>query len=225
MKQNIAKKGDGYDKATSDFWDLLQGKGTKVFYEYGFANTYFEYIRPKYKVIPTSRIINMFDGCKYLKKVESAYFDLSGASSVSGNYAVFRTCPELLEVEDIKMQASNYYQTWRSCPKLETIAIMRVNTSCTFDGVFFGDYALKNITISGSIGKSGLSFADCPLLTVASLNSIFNALDTSTPTVTKTITFNPANATTMNSADPEYTNQWEGMVASKLSEGWSIGLI
>ena len=226
MKQNIAKKGDGYDKATGDFWDMVQGKGTRLFYEYGFANSYFEYIHPKYKIIPTSRSINMFDTCKYLKKVESAYFDFTNAVMTSGNYAIFRSCSELVEIEDINIQSGNYTQTYRNCPKLERIAIMRVAVSNTFDGVFDGDVALKNIAIEGTIGQSGLSFSDCPLLTGQSVDSIIQALDITTPGTTKTITFNIANKQAYCDyleVDIAYWDSWASFFATEY--GWTISVL
>ena len=214
-----AKIDEVYSKSTSDFWELYQCGGTRSNYEYAFGNTNFEYIRPKYKITPTTRTVGMFDNCRYLKKIEAAYFDFTNASMANGNYAVFRMCPELIEIEDVKMQAGNYYQTFRACPKLETVAVLRVAATNTFDTIFYGDAALKNITISGTIGQNGLSFADCLLLTTTSIDSIFAAL--STTATGKTITFGLASKTAYNNA--KGVGAWDALCSAH--SNWSYTLI
>lgn len=173
----------GYSKAESDFWDRVQNKGERTFYEYGF---YYwqgaEYIRPKYKVVPnsSSRNTQIFRHCENLKKLEAKYFDFSAfkpteATGTSSNYYTVADCPALQEIEDIGIQAGGYYGTFAMCRQLENIAIMRCVKGGSYALPFNSCSALKNITIEGEIGKN-FTIADSPLLTIESLRSIISAL-------------------------------------------------
>ena len=180
---------EGYSQAESDFWDAFQQNGNRTFYEYGFCNTAFEPLRPKHKVVPTSRTICMFEYAN-VKKIEKAYFDFSkasvtsqGGSSTSGYYATFRYCYELEEIEDVGMPAGGLYNTFNRCHNLHTISILRVLENTGFNGTFSHCFALENITIDGVIGQNGLVLSDSTKLTHDSLMSIITALkDYSTDT-------------------------------------------
>jgi hypothetical protein len=173
----------GYSKGELDMWDGIQNFGKRTFYEQVFRSWGSEYIRPKYKVVPSSssRSISIFESCSNLKKIESEYFDLSNftpsnnASSTSSHYATFRYCGALEEIEDIGMQAGGYYNTFNRCNKLHTIAVMRCVKAGGYDGVFTQCYELANITIEGEIGNN-ITFADCSKLIIESLRSIITAL-------------------------------------------------
>ncbi len=60
----------GYAKCESDFCEAFQNHGTRDNYEYAFNFWDKEYIRPKYKVVPTSMLISMFQYNVKLKAVE-----------------------------------------------------------------------------------------------------------------------------------------------------------
>ena len=179
---------EGYSQAESDFWDALTDNGNRVFYEYAFSRSGFEYIRPQHKIVPTSRSIGMFSFSQNLKKIEKQYFDLSKcqittqSAGTGGHYSPFYSCTDLEVFEDVGLQPGGYYLTWNSCHKLHTIEVMRVLETTKFEAPFSGCYALENLTIEGTIGQNGFVVKYSPL-SHDSLMSIITALkDYSTDT-------------------------------------------
>lgn len=212
----------GYSKAESDMWDGIQDFGDRTNYEKAFEYWGAEYIRPKYKVVPSSSSRNyyIFDNCLKLKKLEAKYFDFSAytpnalASSTSCNYYTFSGCWELQEIEDIGIQAGGYYGTFNGCLKLETITIMRCIKDGTYSATFKNCFVLKNITIEGEIGNN-ISFQYSPLLTIESLRSIFSALYDfvgNGETTTRTITLHK----------DAYVRTPEEVIEEAKGKGWSV---
>lgn len=224
---------DGYNQSEDDFWDGIQDGGNRTCYEYGFYFWGNEYIRPKYKIVLSGgatttstangkRSLQMFMNCRKLKIVEKEYFDFSqynfvNNSSSYGNYAVFRGCWSLEEVQDIGMMPTGmYYQTFRECPKLKKIEIMRVEEATKFDNVFTGCSSLENIVIDGTIGQDGFDMSDCEKLSKESIISIVSALSENL-TGPKTITL-PSVAMNkyFKSADGTvYTDEWMELIKPK----------
>lgn len=171
----------GFDKGERAMWDLLTKNGTREFYEYGFYQCNFEYFRPPYKIVPTSRDIAMFSYCSKLKKIEKDYLDLSNittgnsADGTNSNYAVFRGCINLEEVEDIGIPAGGYYLTFGWCSKLHTVHVMRCKAEGGYTNPFSNCSELRNLTIEGEIGKN-FTMSSNGKLTIDSLKSIINAL-------------------------------------------------
>ena len=148
------------------FWDNLTNNNTRTFWEYGFYQGNFEYIRPPYKISvgSDSRTMLMFSKIKNLKRIEKDYFDLSQANIMDGygNYAVYRNSNQLEVIEDVGLQPAIYYQTFAYCQHLHTIELIRVSKENTFSDTFSWCYALENVTFEGEIGKS-IDFKNCPL--------------------------------------------------------------
>lgn len=199
---NIADAGydAGYNKAEDDFWDSFQDYGDRTFYEYAFRDAGFEYIRPKYKIKPTSRGLSMFQSCQKLKAIEKEYIDLSGcavtsqSANVGGWYSTFYLCYELEIIEDVGMAAGGYYMTYNNCRKLHTIEAMRVLETTKFETPFTNCRELQNLTIEGTIGQNSFNVSPCTKLTHDSLMSIINALkDYSGSGTTWTVTLGRAN--------------------------------
>lgn len=164
------------------FWNDIQDNGNRDEYSYGFLRWGSEYIRPKYKVIPTvaSGASNTFYRCLNLKKIEAQYFDFSqkpyGTGYGQGYNYTFGLCTNLEEIEDIGLTAQSTCEyAFTSDTKLKTIAKLGSNENTIFTGAFGYCSALENITFEGVIGQS-ISFAQSPLLTVASMDSIYAAL-------------------------------------------------
>jgi hypothetical protein len=212
----------GMSKAESDFWDGILDNGNRVFFEYAFYSWGAEYIRPNRKIVPTSRVLRMFQDCIHLKKVESQYFDLSISASTdstnsnNGNGYVFQGCSELEEIEDIGMRAGYYSSTFRNCGKLHTIAVIRSTAETMYNGAFTNCTSLENITISGVIGQNGLNVSTCTKLTHDSLMSIINALEDYSEDTSGTVwkvTLGTANIKKLTDAEQEIAN----------NKGWVIG--
>lgn len=170
----------GKEKEWSDFWEGYQWGGTRTNYTYAF---YYwegtEYIRPKYKVVPTSTLYNMFAVCRNLKKIEAEYFDLSQANVTSATNStglnnVFYACRSLEEIEDIGLKAGGYNMTFNGCNALRKIAKLRATEDCQFISVFTTCTSLADITFEGVIGQN-ISFSHSPL-TVESMKGIITHL-------------------------------------------------
>ena len=222
----------GYSESESDFWkSIVYDTGTRSNVEYMFHRWRCEYIRPPFKVMGKTRNINMFSYNTKLKKVEKAYFDISGftpntsGTATDSNYYTFYYCQELEEIEDIGMQGGGYYFTFNSCPKLHTIEVMRCVKNGTYSTPFTNCNALKNLTIEGEIGKS-FPIPNSPLST-ASIVSIIEHLSQDVTGQTLTL-----NKTAKNNMVYPYTspysqttyNSWDDVINNPVVKNWTISL-
>ena len=195
---------DGYNKGHSDgvidgknaeydrFWDNVLNYGDRTDFEYAFSDWGAEYLRPTYKVMPTSRSISMFRRCK-VKKLESQYFDLSNcsvaqAAGTSGHHNTFNGCSALEEIEDIGLPAGGYYQTYQGCISLLIIHVWRVTAETTFSNPFAGCSSLRHIGVFGDIGNA-VSFASSPDLDEETVDSIADSLIDLTGQASKKVSF------------------------------------
>lgn len=222
----------GYSKGESDFWDIVQRSGARTNYESAFAYWDCEYLRPKHKVVPTARLFSICMNMRNLKSIEKAYFDFSQAStnntsSTNGNYTLFRTCGNLKIIEDVGLKAGYYYETFRGCSSLETVEILRSESSTMYYNAFYGCSALKNITIDGVIGQDGFNVSGCNDLTKESIVSIVSSLSenlTSSKTITLPKTAVRKHFPNDNSiAGAEWSNaEWSSLIEKK--KNWSFAL-
>lgn len=165
-----------FDAGSKDEWDKFTDSNNRRFYEYAFARSGYEYIRPPYKLISTSRSLYMFEYCTKLKSVEKDYFDLSGiatnntASNTSSMYYTFRGCSSLEVLEDIGIPPNAYYNTFAGCGKLHTVEVMRCAKNMTYTNPFYGCTSLTDIKFVGEIGNN-ITFADCANLSYESLTA------------------------------------------------------
>lgn len=210
----------GYDKSESDFWDIVQRSGTRTNYEQAFAYWDAEYLRPKYKVVPTARLFSICMNMRYLKAIEKEYFDFSQAStsntaSASGNYTLFRTCGNLQKIEDVGLKAGYYYETFRGCSSLETIEVLRSESSTMYYNAFYGCSALKNITIDGVIGQDGFDISPATNLEKNSIISIVSSLSENL-TASKTISL-PKTAVYRHFSDDgkNLNSEWSSLIEKK----------
>jgi hypothetical protein len=181
-----------------------------------------EYIRPPFKLIPTTGgAQQIFYGCSSLKKVEAAYFDLSqipkGTSSSNSYSYTFYSCYALEEIEDIGIYPSySYGSTFENCRKLKRIAKMTVEETSTYSGTFIRCEALEELTIAGTIGRNGFDVHWSTKLNKASITSIINALSTTTSGLTVTLS-----KTAVNNAFT--TDEWNALIDTK--KNWTISLV
>ena len=210
------------DAQPDDIWGDITNNGNRTNYSYAFYGWSGEYIRPKYKVIPSSGNLQfMFAANTSLKEVESAYFDLSQSNmsdtvNTSGNYAIFSGCSNLVTINDIGMKSGYYYLTFANCSSLKTIEILRFNETTLIANAFTGCRNLENITISGTIGQSGLNFALCTKLSKASIESVVNHL--SDNATGKSIIFSQ---TAVNNAFTQA--EWNTLTGTKTN--WTLSLL
>ena len=189
------KVDDVYKAGEDSLWDAFQNNGTRDNYSYAFLQWgNLEYIRPKYKVVPTAATgcYCIFNTNKSVKKIEAKYFDFSKKASgtgASGGYGyAFSTCSQLEEIEDIGMIAQpSYSYAFAYSNKLHTIAKMGVDENTVYGNTFANCSALENITVEGTIGQNGFDIRWSTKLSADSLKSIINALSTTTTGLTITL--------------------------------------
>jgi hypothetical protein len=169
-----------------EFWDLFQNYGNKTCYTGTFKESGYEYIRPKYKIKPTSAeapVYNMVMYSRKLKKIEAKYFDFSqvpyGTQPTGGFTYTFCSCSSLEEIEDVGLPPSYVYSyTFAYCSLLHTIGKITVDENTRFDNPFANNLSLENLTIAGTIGQNGFNVQWSTKLSKASIISIINALST-----------------------------------------------
>ena len=169
------------------FWDVLQQKGNRRNYWGAFASWTDEIFKPKYPIVATA-IKSMF----YLSTItQLPTMDFSG-----GIYALENTFDytSVITIEKIIIKADG---------------TQRINQG------FTGCRKLVNVSFEGVIGAS-ISFADCSLLSKASIENVVGVL--SNTTTGTTATFNKA---AVNNAFT--TDEWNALVATK--PNWTVTLV
>lgn len=222
----------GKSEQRAEFWNKFQNYGNRRNYSYAFAFSAFEYIRPKFKVIPKEAA-----GSQYLfsnslvKKVEKHYFDFSqlplGSTNTKGIYMSFYQCQKLEEIEDVGLSPSHtYYGTFSGCLNLHTIAKITVSETTRFNGAFKDCNSLENLTIEGTIGQSGLILQWSTKLSKASIESIITHLSSTTSGLSVTLSktsVDTAFETSEGAADGSTGEEWLALIAPK--SNWTIQLL
>lgn len=224
------------------FWNMIQDNGNRTDYGQAFRNwrSRTEYLRPKYKVVPTAptSAMNTFYNCEGLKKVEAEYFDFSkkarGGYQGSGWYHTFTTCGELEEIEDIGiMPDTDLTNTFAHCSKLKKIAMVRVNINTVISsGLFEGCRALESVAFEGEIAYS-INLKWSTRLNRASIENIITCLADGITGKTLTLSKAAVDEAFRGISAGDFTTivegtnsvdwiTWSGMVVSK---GWTLTLI
>jgi hypothetical protein len=182
VAENVPKVYKAGQKSEYDrFWDDFQKGGSRNAYQCAFTNWGGEYIKPKYKIVPTSNgMPQMFYSNTKLKKIEAKYFDFSNLPvatyASSSLYYTFQFCSSLEEIEDVGITADFMTGTFHGCTKLHTIAKLTVKETTTFSSnPFHSCTALEEIRFEGVIGKS-LDIHWSTKLSMMSLSSIVGCL-------------------------------------------------
>lgn len=214
---------DGYDLV----WDCLQDYGARKSYQSAFYGWHHSSFHPKYKVKPTEALgaQNMFFAA-WITKIYKNYFDLSGMPSTADVSGMFSWCTELEHMEDIGLPApANYGHTWNYCRNLKTIDVMRCSASTKFNSnTFMSCSALENLTVSGTIGQSGLNLQYSTKLSKASITSIINALSTTTSGLSITLS-KTAVETAFPPASGTLTANIEWNTLKMTRNNWTINLL
>ena len=178
MPERIAGVFESGAKSEWDrFWDALQTEGTRNNYKYAFSAWKTDYIRPKYRVIPTDgeALSSTFSGATVLD-IEPQYFDFSKIARGTAGYT-FYSCNKLMVFHDLGIPAMKKYEaTWAGCDGMTEIECIRVAEDTGFSSVFNYAASLKELRVDGVIGQNGFDVHWSTLLTHESLMSIINAL-------------------------------------------------
>ena len=197
---------NGYDKGYNDgieagkqaehdaFWDAYQQNGNKSNYQGAFSGDGWNdtTFRPKYHLKPKNANL-MFNACG-IGDVQAALdkvgitLDFSGVTGSYNNQMLTDSKITRIGVVDLSACTLLNY-TFFYAQFLETVEkVILADTPPKLNTPFLGLPKLTNITFEGVIGYS-VSFADSPLLTTASVQSIIDHLQDLTGATAQTITF------------------------------------
>lgn len=209
-------------------WDAIQDYGNRKIYSTVFSRWNCEYIKPKYKAIPTEGTCDStFLENISLKSVEKQYFDFSKLPTSASSSYMCNGCIALEIFEDIGIPAiASYSRTWRGCKKMHTLEVVRSRAETTYGLAFEDCRALVNITFEGVIGQNGINLQYSPLLSKASITSIINALSNTTTGLSITLSkaaVNEAFRVSPGVADGASSTEWLNLVATK--PNWTISLV
>ena len=186
---------DGYDDGFTvgeqseydRFWDGFQADGTRNAYGYAFSRWPDEIYDPKYPISATTSCSNIYQWST-IKDTRKDII-IIGADVT----ALFDRCTELVTVRKIVLQASTGFTNWfRSCGKL------------------------VDLTIDGTIDKTGLDLQYSKSLSKASITSVVNALSTTTSGLSVTLS-----KTAVNEAFTDA--EWSTLAGMK--SNWTINLV
>jgi hypothetical protein len=163
VEQGVA---DGKQQAYDEFWDSFQTNGTRRNYPYLFAGSGWtnETYDPKYEIIVTNSAPNLFS---YNSQITSTKVPIT-----------------------IDTTNTNTMYVFMYCSRLKTIPSLKVTEKVSaFSGWFTGCSALEEINFTeDSVIKANISFANSPLLTTTSVDSIIHALKDLTGATAQTLT-------------------------------------
>lgn len=227
INENMPKVYDAGKQAEYDrFWNIIQNHGKRNAYQSAFCWWDCEYIRPVYKVVPTTgHMAQMFYGNKSLKKIEAEYFDFSQVPAASyasnGLYYTFQFCTALEEIEDVNLPGDFLTGTFHGCSKLHTIAKLNVKESTTFaSNPFYDCTALEEIRFEGVIGKS-LNLGYSTKLSAESYEIIFECMTVTVSGQTLTV---PSTAEAIYNAKYN-SGAWQTKVDEKKALGWAVSYL
>ena len=232
--RNAGGYGEGFEagkQAEYDaFWDGYQDGGNRRNYLYAFSysgwnNTTF---KPKYPIIATGSAAYMFDGCFLGNQAQADYdfvaeginLDLSGAATIT---YIFRNCKGIKRVGVLDTTSCNDLNRPFFSSNIETIDTLKVKESTVYDNTFAQALKLKYITIDGVIGNS-ISFSDCSLLEVSSMDSIYEHLkDYTSASGTYTLTLHASAWARWDAAKPDIVAQYGSMKNYvTATKGWGV---
>ena len=214
---------DGKQAEYDAFWDAFQDNGNLTAYQRVFngGNWNEETFKPKYDIKPVGNnaatyAFRGFNTGKSLMRLtkDSIGVDIDFSDTTGANEYVFYSANigELGVIDTSKM--SNFGYSFSYCA-VETIKKLIVAEITTFYATFNYARSLVNITFEGVIGYNGLNLQWSTKLSKASIESIINAL--STTTSDKTVTLSKT------AKEAAFTDEeWAALIATK--PNWTISL-
>ena len=210
IAENEQKVFDAGKKAEYDrFWDAAQNNGSRTIYTYAFAGSSWrlQNFKPKYDIRPQNAS-TMFhttgiggDLVEILKNC-GVVLDTTESTSVAQMFAYAVNLTRVGVVDTRK--ADSLLMLFYGCTAMITIdkLILKDDGSQNMSNAFYSVLALKDITIEGKIGYSGLKLDTAQSLTHDSLMSFINALyDFSATGGTYTATFGSTNLAKLTDAE------------------------
>lgn len=169
----------GTEKGVSDFWDIFQNYGKRLYYIYAFSYWGETDINPKYMISPTNTAFqNAFQGAD-VKNIDWTKFDLSKCGTFNQS---FNNC-SMLESIDAELaptsEASNVWAyIFSGCRKLKSIKKITAQETHAWTKAFNLCGELTDIAFDGVIGND-IDLSACTKLSRDSVVSIFTSLSDS----------------------------------------------
>lgn len=168
---------EGKTEGASAFWDVVQDKGNRKYYQYAFAYWGATECSPKYKIAPNNTsFANAFQGCTALKTVDWDKFDLSNCQTFNQS---FNSCFVLegidTELAPTSAAANVWAYTFSGCNKLKRIKKIAAQETHSWTLSFNNCSGLEDVTFDGVIGND-IDLSPCTKLSRDSVESLFNAL-------------------------------------------------
>ena len=187
----------GKQAKENDFWEVFQDGGKTQNYYYAFA-------------------YGRFNDSNYNPK-----YDIRCSSGTTPSRYMFYQSGITDTKVGIYANANNLYQAFNAATQLETIRLLNVYETTTFDTAFNNCTSLKNITFEGVIGLD-IDIHWSPLTTESIVNIIEHL---STTASGKTLTLNTKAVNSMvfpyTSAESGITyNSWNELIATR--NNWTI---
>jgi hypothetical protein len=193
----------GMEREYDRFWDAMQNNGNPNDYQYRFYNFPPEAFNPKYDFVCTA----------------NNYY------SANCTFRTFKGTDTMKDFDVRPMKNGELLYTFYDAPNLENARTVKVHENIKYTGAFGSTPKLKEVRFEGVIGQNGLSFAQSTVLSKASVESVINALSSTTSGLTVTfslVAVNSAFATTEGGTDGSTSAEWSALIATK--SNWTISL-
>lgn len=209
------------------FWDSFQDNGNRTDYGYGFAGKGWtnDTFKPKYPIIAVGDASYMFNNsnlkdCDFVE--QGIDIDLSGVTSAT---YMFRNAKGIIRLGTIDLTGCKDINRFLWDSGVQTIDNFIVTESLKWDNTFASANNLVNISITGTIGQTGLSFSNSKNLSHDSIVSVINHLSTSTSGLAVTFSktaVNKAFETSAGANDGSTSAEWLALVGTR--SNWTISL-
>lgn len=215
---NVEVSGDSHYDA---FWDVFQQNGERTLYRFGIAGRGWadEIFKPKYNIVAIGNNTSMFTYTKIADMkacLESCgvTLDLSKATNTANIFAYNYDLTTLPKI-DLSSSTTNN-GTFDGDSNLKTIDELVVGEKTPFsNGSFNLCSALENMIVTGTIGQNGFNVQWSTKLSKASIESIINALSSTTSGLSITIS--------KTAKEAAFTDaEWSALIATK--SNWTISL-
>lgn len=210
------RQSKGVKNTYDGFWDVYQDNGNRVSYPCGFGGQGWndDTFKPKYDMYPTdSYMMFRSSGITDLRNLPVKLdFSKTGNTQYMFQWAGVKYIGEL-DVRNAKTQTTSMlgYVTG-----LISVDLLKVNENNAFSGWFAGCGNLENLIVEGTIAKSGFDISPCKKLNRASIESIVNALSTTTTGLS--VSFSSV------AKEAAFTqDEWEALIGTK--PNWIFNLV
>lgn len=174
------------------FWDAYQIEGTRSNYDYAFYRSGWrdENFCPKYNMSPTTASsMFRYSACtKVWDIIEEQGITIDFSNCTEFNYTFANFYSPRIGVVDMRNATAMSYAFGYNYARVTTIEKIISGENTPFsNSVFNTATGLETLIIEGTIGKNGFNVQWSTLLNKASIESIINALSTTTSGLTVTL--------------------------------------